>query len=125
MADGAVELMWRFVRVGSFARSLADRGLERALEHLPILLERLPPRSRQAQERLWHFAAKRLFNVDIALLLKARDMARESAFIHSGLMLQIQKICSFDRIEERHNHQPTRFVDDAINLRDGLNLRLH
>ena len=63
--------------------------LEGFLEHLAVPLERSSPRSCQAQKRLWHFAAKRLFNIDVALPLKAQDMARESAFIHGRLMLQV------------------------------------
>src|SRR5512135_1335956 len=69
----------RMARIRSESNDVVLEGL---LERFAISLKGVSTGSCQFQERLWHFAAKRLHYVYVALFLKPRNVARKRALIH-------------------------------------------
>src|ERR1022692_156465 len=99
--------------------------LKRSLEPFTILVKRRAASARQPQQRQGHFAAIRLFDLDIAGLLQSCEMAGQVAFVHLGFVQQIKEVAFLHYREHGHDHQPPGFMNDPVQFGNSSKLLVH
>ena len=94
--------------------SIAAPSAERPFERPAIGFECRAAGPRQAAQRQRNLPAKRLLDPHVPRLLQPHEMAGEVAARQLALALEEHEVCFLERVQERHDHEPRRLVDDAI-----------
>jgi len=109
-------MSYRENSAGERARLIELSVVNEILQLLAIILKRLATFVCQTADSQGDFAAVGLFNLDIASLLELGKVGGQIAFGEFRLALQVEEIGVFHSIKDGDDHQPSRFVDQPVNI---------
>src|ERR1700754_411744 len=80
--------------------------------------ERRAPASREAQDRQRRLARVGLFDLDVACFLEPGEVARQVSLGEASFALEVQEVRLLPQEKDRHDHQPSRLVNHAVEIRE-------